>query len=123
MPPGTFGTTVLFALACAAAVAIVFHFVGVASGAVPYLLVLFFLLLSLGGAWLTRSKDPKQAVRNSMATMALKMFASLIVVVLVIFLSPREQVLPWALTFAGLYLAFLVFDTVHQFKGLRTPRP
>lgn len=99
-----------------------FQATGRSVGLVPFLLLAFFLLLSLGGNALATPKDAKQAVRGSMAAMAIKMFASLIALLLVIFLGPREHVLPNALTFAGLYLAFLVFDTFHLLRGVTRSR-
>lgn len=113
------GPLVLAAL-CALGVYATFHFLGRPSGIVPYLLIGFFTLLSIGGRVLhDMARDPKQAVRSSMSAMALKMFASLIVLVIVIFTTPREQVLVMALTFGALYVVYLVFDTAQQFKTLR----
>lgn len=115
------GPLVLAAL-CALAVGAIFHFLGRQPGIVPYLLIAFFALLSMGGRVLHQmARDPKQAVRTSMSAMALKMLASLIVLVLVIFTSPREKVLEMALTFGALYIVFLVFDTAQQFKIMRRP--
>jgi len=54
-----------------------------------------------------------------MSAMALKMLASLIVLVVVVFATPRERVLEMALTFGGLYVIFLVFDTAYQFKSIQ----
>lgn len=111
---------VVLALLCAAVLVGVFRWRGLQVGATPYLLIAFFTLLSIGGRMLHSSaKDPKQAVRSSMAAMALKMLASLIVLVVVVFATPRERVLEMALTFGGLYVVFLVFDTVHQFKTIQ----
>ncbi len=112
----------LFASACGAVMVGLFMATGRAVGLIPLLLLAFFLLLSIGGNVLATPKDAKQAVRSSMAAMAIKMFASLIVLLLVIFLGPREHVLPNALAFAGLYLAFLVFDTVHLLRGMHRSR-
>ncbi|MGV3636093.1 MAG: hypothetical protein ACO1NQ_00475 [Flavobacteriales bacterium] len=111
---------VVLALLCAAVLVGVFRWRGLYVGATPYLLIAFFTLLSIGGRMLHGSaKDPKQAVRSSMTAMALKMLASLIVLVVVVFATPRERVLEMALTFGGLYVVFLVFDTVHQFKTIQ----
>lgn len=109
---------------CAVLVYVVFLFLGERAGAAPYLLILFFALSSLGGRALHgMARDPKQAVRSSMTAMALKMMASLLVLVVVIFATARERVLLMALTFGGLYLIFLVYDTATQFRAMSTPRP
>lgn len=85
----------------------------------PYLLVAFFTLLSLAGRLVfDRARDAKQAVRTSMSVMALKMFASLIVLVVVIFATARDRVLLMALSFGALYLVYLVFDTLHQYRSV-----
>lgn len=111
---------VVLALLCAAAVVGIFHWRGMRTGLTPFFLIAFFALLSIGGRVLHASAgDPKQAVRSSMAAMALKMLASLIVLVVVVFATPRERVLEMALTFGGLYVIFLVFDTAHQFKSIQ----
>lgn len=109
---------------CAVLVYAAFHFLGERAGVAPYLLIVFFALLSLGGRVVHgMARDPKQAVRSSMTAMALKMMASLLVLVLVIFATPRERVLAMALTFGGLYLIFLVYDTATQFRAMSPPRP
>lgn len=111
---------VVLALLCAAAVVGIFHWRGMRTGLTPFLLIAFFTLLSIGGRVLHASaRDPKQAVRSSMAAMALKMLAALIVLVVVVFATPRERVLEMALTYGGLYVIFLVFDTAHQFKTIQ----
>jgi uncharacterized membrane protein YqjE len=58
-----------------------------------------------------------------MSVMALKMFASLLVLVVVVFATPRDRVLAQALTFGALYLVYLVFDTMHQFRAINRSRP
>ncbi|HOY28630.1 MAG TPA: hypothetical protein PLR96_06625 [Flavobacteriales bacterium] len=111
---------VVLALLCAAAVVGIFHLRAMPTGPTPFLLIAFFTLLSIGGRVLhATARDPKQAVRSSMSAMALKMLASLIVLVVVVFATPRERVLEMALTFGGLYVIFLVFDTAHQFKSIQ----
>lgn len=112
------GPLVLAAL-CAVAVEGIFRLVNQPTGILPFLLVGFFTLLSMGGRLVQqRARDPKQAVRSSMTVMALKMLACLLVLVVVIFASPRERVLIMALTFGSLYVVFLVFDTFHQFRAI-----
>ncbi len=67
--------------------------------------------------------DPKGFVRRFMAGLVMKMFLSLMVIVLLVFLLPRNTALPLAVTFAVLYLAYLGFSTARLSMLLRnTPR-
>ena len=117
------GPLVLAAL-CAVALYATFTLGGYPLGLAPFPLLTFFTLLSIGGRLLQqRAQDPKQAVRSSMSVMALKMFASLLVLVVVVFATPRDRVLAQALTFGALYLVYLVFDTMHQFRAINRSRP
>lgn len=114
----------VLAACCAMAVVVVFKLLDQPLGTTPFLLVTFFALLSIGGRLLQQqARDPKQAVRSSMTVMALKMLASMLVLVVVIFATPRDRVLAMALTFGGLYLIFLVYDTVHQFRSINRRQP
>ena len=61
----------LFASACGAVMVGLFMATGRAVGLIPLLLLAFFLLLSIGGNVLATPKDAKQAVRSSMAAMAI----------------------------------------------------
>jgi len=107
------------AVFCCIALTAVYQVLAMPLSAGPYLLVAFFTLLSLAGRLVfDRARDAKQAVRTSMSVMALKMFASLIVLVVVIFATARDRVLLMALTFGALYLVYLVFDTLHQYRSV-----
>lgn len=109
----------LLAALCTILVIAVYQVLAMPLSAGPFLLIAFFTLLSLAGRLVfDRARDAKQAVRTSMSVMALKMFASLIVLVIVIFATPRDRVLLMALTFGALYLVYLVFDTAHQFRSV-----
>ena len=109
----------LLAALCTILVIAVYQVLAMPLSAGPFLLIAFFTLLSLAGRLVfDRARDAKQAVRTSMSVMALKMFASLIVLVIVIFVTPRDRVLLMALTFGALYLVYLVFDTAHQFRSV-----
>ena len=55
--------------------------------------------------------DPKKSVNRFMAGMVIKMMATLMVLLVTVVLLPKERVLPIALPFIGLYLAFLAFST------------
>ena len=117
------GPLVLAAL-CALVIAVAFKLLGHAPGTTPYLLVAFFALLSIAGRLLQhQTQDPKQAVQSSMTVMALKMLASLLVLVVVVFATPRDRVLAMTLSFGGLYLIFLVYDTMHQFRSINRQQP
>lgn len=68
--------------------------------------------------------DPKGFVHRFMTSLVVKMFLSLILLVVLIFLLPREQAIPIAIAFAFLYLAFLAFSTVRLSGILRKlPKP
>jgi len=109
----------LLAALCTILVIAVYQVLAMPLSTGPFLLIAFFTLLSLAGRLVfDRARDAKQAVRTSMSVMALKMFASLIVLVIVIFATPRDRVLLMALTFGALYLVYLVFDTAHQFRSV-----
>ena len=109
----------LLAALCTILVVAVYQVLPMPLSAGPFLLIAFFTVLSLAGRFVfNRARDAKQAVRTSMSVMALKMFASLIVLVIVIFATPRDRVLLMALTFGALYLVYLVFDTAHQFRSV-----
>ncbi|HEX2617382.1 MAG TPA: hypothetical protein VHL57_07550 [Flavobacteriales bacterium] len=66
--------------------------------------------------------DPKGFVNRFMLGLVLKMLLSLVLIVAVLFLLPREIALPLALTFAVLYLAFLAFSTLRLMARSRNPQ-
>lgn len=117
LPPLLFGGVL------AVLIAAVYPLAGQPLTALPFLLVGYFVVLTIAGALLSPAEPTgAQAVRTAMTGMALKMLLSMLVLVLLIFLSPKEHVLAWAITFAVLYLAFLVFTTVRQSLALRRGR-
>lgn len=68
--------------------------------------------------------DPKGFVRRFMAGLMLKMFLSVVVLVVLLFTVPKSLSIPLALSFAVLYLAFLAFSTLRLMKVSRTvPAP
>jgi hypothetical protein len=68
--------------------------------------------------------DPKGFVNRFMLGLVLKMLLSLVLIVAVLFLLPRDTALPLALAFAVLYLAFLAFSTVRlSARSRNAPRP
>lgn len=109
--------------AMAVVITLAHHWLQQPLGPVPFLLLGFFVALHLAGTFLGRpDATGQQAVRGAMTGMAVKMFACMIVLALLVLLAPREQVLAWTMTFAGLYLVFLVFGTVEQYSELRRRR-
>lgn len=89
-------------------------------GAVIAYLTGITLLLHL---WQERGliTDPKGFVNRFMLGLVLKMLVSLMLIVAVVLLLPRELALPLALAFAMLYLAFLGFSTVRLMGRSRNP--
>ena len=59
----------------------------------------------------TIQSDPKKSVNRFMTGMVIKMMATLMVLLVTVILLPNERVLPIALPFIALYLAFLAFST------------
>ncbi|MBL7953278.1 MAG: hypothetical protein JNM62_16345 [Flavobacteriales bacterium] len=64
--------------------------------------------------------DPKGFVRRFMTGLVLKMFASIAVLVVCMLLVSAELLVPFTLSFAVLYLAYLVFSTA---RLMRLSRP
>ncbi len=92
------------------------------AGVITYLALVTLLL----HAWQEGAleSDPKGFVRRFMTGLVLKMFASIVVLVALVFVLPREEAIPLAVAFSLLYLAYLAFSTV-RLSGLlrRLPKP
>lgn len=117
----------LFTAACAVCTWLALHFFNVPfqaahAGVIAYLTVATLAL----HAWQEGAleSDPKGFVHRFMTGLVLKMFASLALLVALVFLLPREEAIPLAVAFALLYLAYLAFSTV-RLSGLlrRLPKP
>lgn len=68
--------------------------------------------------------DPKGFMFRFMIGLVLKMVLALVAVVALLLLLPRATAVPLALTFAVLYLLFLVFSTVRlSMRSRKAPRP
>lgn len=68
--------------------------------------------------------DPGGFVRRFMTGLVLKMFVSVLLLVAIVMVLPRDEGIPLALIFTLLYLAFLVFSTVRSTVLLRrSPGP
>ena len=117
----------LFTVACAAITWLGLYLSGTAfhplhAGIIGYFAGVTLLL----HAWQEHAieSDPKGFVRRFMAGLVVKMFISLVLLVLLLFTLPREQAIPLAVAFALLYLAYLAFSTVRLTGLLRKlPRP
>jgi hypothetical protein len=94
----------------------------------PQLAMLLFLALLTGvvHAWQEHAlaTDPKGFMFRFMAGLALKLVVAVVSIAALLLLLPRARSLPLALTFAGLYLLFLVFSAVQlSTRSRRAPRP
>jgi len=70
------------------------------------------------------STDPQGSVRRFMTGLVIKMFLSVFVLVVLLLVAPKPVIVPLALCFAVLYLAYLVFSTARLLRLSRTaPRP
>ena len=113
---------VLFTLACTLATWLVYRYAGLRMGQAAWGVISYYMVLTaLLHAWQEGGRDisPQVLVRRYMAGLAIKMFLSLIVLVLLLFLLPKEAVLHVALTFILLYLAYLGFSTARMTMVLR----
>jgi hypothetical protein len=105
---------VLFTLACAGAVHGVHWASGKAMGQATWGVISYFMLLTLLlHAWQEPAleEDPKGFVRRYLAGLSIKMLLSFMVLVLLLLLLPKQDLLPLALSFILLYLAYLAFST------------
>lgn len=84
-----------------------------------YLVVLLYFAGITGvlHAWQDKGAliDPKIAVRRFMASLAIKLFLSMTLLLVLLLTAPKEIRLPLGLAFAILYLSFLVFSTLRSF--------
>jgi len=113
---------VLFTLVCAFATWLVYRYNGLRMGQAAWGMISYYMVLTvLLHAWQegNRGISPQVLVRRYMAGLAIKMFLSLMVLVLLLFLLPREAVLHVVLTFILLYLAYLGFSTARMTMVLR----
>lgn len=115
---------VLFALAMGCALFMGLGHFGYTIGT-PYVLELaFFAVLTYFLLrWQERAMhtDPKGFVRRFMTGLVLKMLVCLFVVLAIAFLAGREQAIPLVLSFALLYLAFLVFSVARLMARSKRP--
>lgn len=84
----------------------------------------FTLLAIVLHAWQEggMDRDPKAFVRRVMAGMAIKMFSSLMLLLVVLLVLPRAEVLPPTIVFLVCYVLFLVYGVARFSKLLRADR-
>lgn len=86
---------------------------------------LWFTLLALAlHAWQESGMDhdPKGFVRRVMAGMAIKMFSSLLLLLVALLALPRAEVLPTTIVFLLTYLLFLAYSVARLSRLLRATR-
>lgn len=117
----------LFSLACVGITWLALHLSGLPFQPLHGAIIGYFAVVTaLLHMWQEHAieSDPKGFVRRFMGGLVLKMFVSLLLLVAVIFLLPRERAIPLAVAFALLYLAYLAFSTVRLTGLLRNlPKP
>jgi len=91
------------------------HYLGV--------LLYFAALTGLIHAWQENglTTDPKGFVRRFMAALMGKMLLSMVMIMVLLLFAPIAIRVPLALSFAVLYLAFLVFSTLRLFNLAKQP--
>ncbi len=104
----------LFTAVCAVLLVAVLYLAEVPLGRGHVAMLLYFGLLTAALHYWQEStiqSDPKKSVNRFMTGMMIKMMATLMVLLFTVILLPKERVLPIALPFIALYLAFLAFST------------
>lgn len=112
----------LFTTVCAVLLVAVLYLAEVPPGRGHVGMLLYFGLLTAALHYWQEStlqSDPKKSVNRFMAGMMIKMMTTLMVLLVTVILLPKERVLPIALPFIALYLAFLAFSTVRLTTQLR----
>jgi hypothetical protein len=113
---------VLFAAVCAAVMFLTLRFAAIpVSGLFWSMLAWFFVLTLVLHAWQEggRGGDPKVFVRRFMAGLVIKMMLSLMALVVLLVVLPKDRLVPAAITFVLLYLAFLGFSTARSVGLMR----
>jgi len=115
----------VFAATCLVVTWLILFGLGIAFTALHGVLVAWFAMMTIGlHAWQEPAMvtDPKGFVRRFMAALMLKMVLSVALLVLVLLRVANAEVVPAALVFAFLYLAFLTFSTARLIR-LSRKRP
>ena len=111
----------LFAAVCSLLVGMVLHVLSIPFGApliggIVYLFMISAVLHFWQGSAL--ASDPNAFVRRAMAALVIKMMITLLVLLVVLLNLPRPDILPFAVPFILLYLAFLGFSTARTTRLL-----
>lgn len=113
----------VFTLACAAALFFILRAVQAPITVHYFIALLYFAAITFFlHRWQENNlaADPKGFVRRFMTGLVLKMFLSIAVLVVCMLLVPGDLLVPFTLSFAVLYLAYLVFSTA---RLMRLSRP
>lgn len=114
---------VLFTLCCIGVLAGVLSLAGMHVTMHYYGIVAYFTAITaILHRWQEKGldTDPKGFVRRFMAGLMLKMFLSVIVLVILLLTVPKHLSIPLSICFALLYLAYLAFSTVRLMRLSRT---
>lgn len=117
----------LFSAACGLVLWVVLYAINLPFLPLHGVMVVWFALLTAGlHTWQEHglATDPKGFVRRFMGGLMLKMLLSLVLLVVLVLRLPGEQVANVGISFAVLYIAFLVFSTTRLMRMVRTaPKP
>jgi len=127
LPLGSLTAVTLFSVALGAAMFAVYRLAHWSFG-LPQLAVLVFLALLTATLLVWQesglASDPKGFMFRFMVSLVVKLLVALFATAALLLLLPRERSVPLALTFASLYLAFLVFSTLRlSVRSRNAPRP
>jgi hypothetical protein len=112
----------LFAAVCAAVMFLTLRFAAIPTSGVFWDMLAWFTVLTVVlHAWQEggRGGDPKIFVRRFMAGLVIKMMLSLVALVVLLVVLPKDRLVPAAITFVLLYLAFLGFSTARSVGLMR----
>ena len=112
----------VFAAVCAAVMFLTLRFAAIPTSGLFWGMLAWFTVLTLVlHAWQEggRGGDPKIFVRRFMAGLVIKMMLSLMALVVLLVVLPKERLVPAAITFVLLYLAFLGFSTARSVGLMR----
>ena len=111
-----------FVAICAVIVVLVFRALALPVGALEIGVLCYFAVLTFAlHTWQERAlaTDPKRFVHRFMAGLVIKMMASLVLLLVLLLTLPKEGLIPFAISFAALYLAFLIFSTTRSLRIMR----
>ena len=113
---------IVFAAVCAAVMFLTLRFAAIPTSGLFWGMLAWFTTLTLvlhtwqeGG----RGGDAKVFVHRFMAGLVIKMMLSLLALVVLLVVLPKDRLVPAAITFVLLYLAFLGFSTARSVGLMR----